>query len=78
VSEEIFYTYKGAAQRARRSVRTIKEWRRDGMKMTTDSKGRRVVSHTVLLATLREKLENDPVHQQRGRKQRGEDAGEGA
>jgi len=74
MTEEIFYTYKGAAKRVRRDERTIRRWAHepDGKAMPTrlDDSGRRVVAHRDLLAKLREKLANNPVHQQRGRAMR--------
>lgn len=57
-------TYRQAARRVRRSVRTIKRWRRAGMPMGWDH-GRRVVDETVLLAWWRARMQADPVHQQR-------------
>lgn len=59
------YTYREAAGRVRRSIRTIKRWRREGMPMSFDQQGRRIVEERVLLAELRRRLHADPVHQQR-------------
>lgn len=62
-------TYRDAARRVRRSVRTIKRWRRGGMPMTFDAEGRRVVELGALLAWWRARMSADPVHQQRLRRQ---------
>lgn len=56
-------TYRQAATRVTRSIRTIKRWRRSGMPMTFDASGRRVVDEEVLLAHLRARLTADPIHQ---------------
>lgn len=56
--------YREAARRVRRSVRTIKRWRRNGMSMGWQH-GHRVVEEGVLLAWWRARLTADPVHQQR-------------
>lgn len=61
-------TYQQAARRVRRSVRTVVRWRRDGMPMGTDARGRRVVREDVLLAWWRDRLAADPAHQYRMRK----------
>lgn len=45
-----YLTYREAASRVRRSTRTIKRWRRSGMPMTFDRRGRRVVAEGTLLA----------------------------
>lgn len=58
-------TYREAAARVNRSVRTIKRWRRDGMPMNFDHYGRRVVTERILLTEYRRRLASDPVHQQR-------------
>ena len=58
-------TYREAAKRVRRSVRTIKRWRRSGMPMSFDELGRRVVDEQVLLAWWRARMTADPVHQAR-------------
>ena len=60
-------TYRQAARRVRRSVRTINRWRRAGMPMGWD-RGRRVVDEAVLLAWWRARMQADPVHQQRLRR----------
>lgn len=60
-----WHTYRGAAARVNRSIRTIKRWRREGMPMTWDTTGRRIVQEQTLLAEYRRRLQADPVHQQR-------------
>lgn len=60
-------TYRQAAARVRRSVRTIKRWRRQGMPMPLDERGRRIVDEENLLAWWRGRLAADPVHQARMR-----------
>ena len=44
-----YLTYREAARRVRRSVRTIKRWRRAGLPMSFDEQGRRVVDERTLL-----------------------------
>lgn len=61
-------TYREAARRVHRSIRTIKRWRRAGMPMGWD-RGRRVVDEAVLLAWWRARMSADPVHQLRLRTQ---------
>lgn len=64
-------TYREAAVRVGRSVRTLWRWRRNGMPMSWDVRDGqrvRVVDERVLLAWWRERLRNDPVHQLRMRK----------
>jgi len=65
MAEEIWYTYRGAAKRVGRSVRTIQRWRISGMPMEFDEHGRRVVCESVLLAEYRRRLEAWPTHQYR-------------
>lgn len=62
-------TYKQAARRVNRSIRTIKRWRKNGLPMTFDSEGRRVVELRTLLAWWRDRMTADPAHQYRLRKQ---------
>jgi hypothetical protein len=73
VSEQVavaeHLTYRDAARRVRRSVRTIKRWRRGGMPMTFDAQGRRVVELSTLLRWWRARMTADPVHQARLRAQ---------
>lgn len=59
-------TYRQAAKRVNRSVRTINRWRRNGMPMSWRN-GFRVVEITVLLAWWRERMNADPAHQYRMR-----------
>lgn len=61
------YTYRQAAKRVNRSVRTIKRWRKAGMPMGVVN-GFRVVEEDVLLKWWRERLQNWPTHQWRMRK----------
>lgn len=56
-------------------MRTIKRWRRDGLVMGVDAKGRRVVAEAALLAWFRDRLDADPVHQQRMRVVRAAEGG---
>lgn len=61
-------TYRQAAHRVGRTPRCIRYWRQRGMPMsweTRDGQQCRVVDETVLLAWWRQRLQNDPVHQQR-------------
>lgn len=62
-------TYKQAAARVNRSRRTIRRWRLNGMPMTFDTHGRRVVDEEVLLAWWRGRLAADPIHQAKMRAQ---------
>lgn len=60
-------TYREAAAKTRRSIRTINRWRRGGMPMgweTRDGQRVRVVEEAVLLKWWRERLESWPPHQQ--------------
>ena len=63
--EDVWLTYREAGKRVRRSTKTIKRWRRNGMQMRFDRYGRRVVAERVLLEWLRGRLLADPVHQAR-------------
>ena len=66
-------TYREAAARTRRSIRTINRWRRGGMPMEWDERDGqrvRVVRLEVLLRWWRERLASDPAHQYRLRKMR--------
>jgi len=70
-------TYREAATRVKRSRRTIRHWRLNGMRMgweVRDGQRVRVVELTVLLAWWRQRLKNDPVHQQRLRAKRAAEA----
>lgn len=62
---EPHFTYRGAAKRVGRSIITIKRWRRNGMPMSFDAEGRRIVAESTLLATFRACLAADPIHQAR-------------
>lgn len=68
------FTYREAAARVRRSVVSMKRWRRRrGMPMgwaVRDGQRVRVVREDVLLAYLRSALTADPAHQYRIRKNR--------
>lgn len=70
-----YLTYKEAAARTRRSIRTINRWRRGGMPMEWQKRNGqrfRVVRLDILLAWWRERLNSDPAHQYRLRKMRNE------
>lgn len=61
-------TYREAAQRVRRSRRTIRHWKFQGMRMEWDRRDGqlvRVVNEHVLLAWWRDRMDNDPVWQNR-------------
>ncbi|UOQ58570.1 hypothetical protein MUN78_07030 [Leucobacter allii] len=74
---ERWFTYRGAALRVDRSVRSIKQWRKDGMPMGWDELGRRIVREDVLLAELRRRLAANPAHQYRIRAALGDTPTEG-
>lgn len=64
-------TYREAAKVTRRSVVTIKRWRRNGMPMgweTRDGQRHRVVEENTLKQWWRERMTADPVWQARLRK----------
>ena len=64
-------TYREAANRVHRRPRTIRYWRLRGMPMNWDTRrGQRVrvVREDVLLAWWRDRLRNNPVHQQKMRR----------
>lgn len=70
---EVWLTYREGALRVRRSVRTLWRWRKQGMPMSwgmRDGQRVRVVREEVLLAWWRDRMNADPVHQQRLRKHR--------
>ena len=69
---EQWFTYRGAAIRAGRSVRTMKRWVRDGMAAGWDDQGRRIVREDVLLAELRRRLDAWPPHHYRIRRVMGD------
>ncbi|EYT59461.1 hypothetical protein [Microbacterium sp. UCD-TDU] len=61
-------TYREAATRVRRSRRTIRYWKLQGMRMgweRRDGQLVRVVEEDVLLAWWRDRMDNDPVWQNR-------------
>jgi phage terminase Nu1 subunit (DNA packaging protein) len=61
-------TYREAAKLVGRKRRAIQYWRARGMPMewqTRDGQRVRVVEKKVLQAWFRQRLKNDPVHQQR-------------
>lgn len=64
-----YLTYREAARRVRRSVITIKRWRRNGYLSMgwerREGQRVRVVTEDVLLACWRERMRADPIHQQR-------------
>lgn len=66
--------YRQAARRVRRSVRTIKRWRKAGLEMSVGPGGRRIVDETRLLEWWRDRMSADPVHQLRLRRAMQEDA----
>lgn len=74
---EVWLTYRGAADRVGRSLRSIKQWRKDGMAMGWDDQGRRIVKEDVLLQELRKRLDRNPVHQLRLRAMIGDTPSEG-
>jgi hypothetical protein len=58
-------TYREAAVRVRRSVRTLWRWRKKGLEMgwgVRDGQRVRLVREDVLLAYWRERMMADPVH----------------
>lgn len=61
-------SYREAAIRVRRSRRTIRYWKLQGMRMgweRRDGQMVRVVDESVLLAWWRDRMDNDPVWQNR-------------
>lgn len=74
--EGVWLTYRGAAARTKRSVRTIKRWVRDGLPAGWDLEGRRIILEEELLAEKRRRLEAWPPHQYRMKKLRGDSPGE--
>lgn len=58
-------TFRQAARRVSRSLRTLHYWRADGMHTELDHRGRRIVEERTLLAMYRHKLQANPIHQQR-------------
>ena len=54
-------TYKHAARVAQVHPDTVKRWRREGMPMGVDRRGRRVVDEEVLFRWKRDKIRANPV-----------------
>lgn len=67
MQEIVWLTYREAARRVRRDVRTVQRWRAAGMPMRLRD-GERVVDEEVLLAWWRDRLDNWPAHQYRMRR----------
>lgn len=64
-------TYREAAARTKRSIRSINRWRRGGMPMgwdTRDGQRVRVVDEQILLKWWRERMQSWPPHQYRLRR----------
>lgn len=59
-------TYRQAIVAARIGKTTIKRWRRLGMPMSTDEKGRRVVDEDVLFQWKRDMIRANPVRRRPG------------
>lgn len=57
----MIYTIREAAHRTKRSTRTIKRWRAEGMPVIIQS-GQIHISEEVLLTTLRNKIKNNPIN----------------
>lgn len=73
---EVWLTYRGAAQRAGRSVRRIKVWVKEGLPAGWDDRGRRIIREDLLLAEKRRRLAANPAHQYRLRALRRDTPGE--
>lgn len=74
-----YLTYRDAARRVKRSIRTINRWRRGGMPMTwetRDGQRVRVVDETILLKWWRDRMDSWPTHQYRLRRMRAEQGGD--
>lgn len=54
-------TYRQAVKVARIGLSTVQRWRREGMPMGTDERGRRTVDIDVLFRWKRDKLRANPV-----------------
>jgi len=63
-----WHTYTTAASRVRRSRRTIRHWKHQGLPTQLDNTGRRIIREDHLLAWWRDRMTNDPIHQQKLRK----------
>jgi hypothetical protein len=71
LADSRFYTYREAARRVGRSVRTLWRWRAEGMPMVwgvRDGQQVRLVREDVLLADFRCFLRRSVVHQARMRR----------
>lgn len=64
-----YLTYRQAAKRVGRSVRTIKRWRKSGMPMRFNADGLRVVELEVLQEWWRDRMNAWPPHQYRIRRE---------
>lgn len=62
-----WHTYEDAARRVNKDPRTIKRWRRNGMPMSFNSAGERIVREDHLLEWFRQTLQNSPIHYYRMR-----------
>lgn len=67
--DETWLTYRQAAHRVHRTIRTIRRWKKNGMP-TILRHGIRYVEEETLLAWWRQRLSADPVHQARLRARR--------
>lgn len=70
--EPKYLTYWEAAHRVGRSKRAIQRWRKNGMPMTMNQAGERIVEERVLLAWYRDRLRAWPPHIYRMRRLRNE------
>lgn len=66
--DETYLTYRQAARRVHRTIRTIRRWKKNGMP-THLADGIRYVELETLLAWWRARLQSDPAHRWRMRKQ---------
>lgn len=64
--DETWLTYRQAARRVHRTVRTIRRWKRNGMPTRLD-RGVRYVEEETLLAWWRARMIADPAHRWRMR-----------
>lgn len=72
MTEHVWLSYREAAARTHRSIRSINRWRRLGyLEMgwaVRDGQRVRVVEESALLACFRDRLQSNPAHQYRMRK----------
>ncbi|PRI10932.1 hypothetical protein [Leucobacter massiliensis] len=61
-------TYREAAAKVGRSRRALQRWRRRGMPMRIDDRGRKIVHEVVLYAWYRKNLQSWPAHQAKMRR----------